>query len=112
MLIAALAVPATTWWVSVRYYKEAHQEKQESAATSQIWETMYQEQRKRMLEDVREEVTIEGVPEVRSTWNGPMDPDSFWNGQMQQANKTLILHQLPALNARYAPPVERRLPGR
>lgn len=111
MLIAALAVPATTWWVSVRYYK-AHQEKQESAATSQIWETLYQEQRRRMRKDVREEATIEGMPEVRSTWNGPMDPDGFWNGQMQQANKTLIRHQLPALKASYAPPTERRLPVR
>lgn len=111
MLIAALAVPATTWWVSVRYYS-AHQEKQESAAADQTWKPMLQEQRRRMLEDVRQETTIEGMPEVRRAWNGPMDPDNFWNGQMQQANKTLILHQLTALNASDAPPTERRLPDR
>ena len=111
MLIAALAVPATTWWVSLRHY-QAHQEKQKAVTTEQTWQHKYQEKRKRMLEDVREDASIEGVPEVRSTWNGPTDPDSFWSGQMQRANQTLIRHQLPVLNASYAQPPEHRLPAR
>jgi hypothetical protein len=111
MLIAALAVPATTWWASVRYY-QAHQQPAPAVAASPTWAQMYESQRGQMLKNGREGNTVEAVPVVRSTWTGPTDPDNVWHGQLQQANKTLTQHHLPALNVNYSPPSTRRLPGR
>ncbi len=110
MLITALLVPATTWWASLRYY-QAHKQAEDAMSSTQRWEQMYAAQRERMLKDVKEENTIEGVPEVRSVWTAP-DPDNIWHGQLQQADKTLMQHHLPALNASYNLPPTRRLPGR
>ena len=75
MLIAALLVPATTWWASLRYY-QAHKQVEDAMSSTQRWEQLYAAQRERMLKDVKEENTIEGVPEVLGVWTAPIQTTS------------------------------------
>ncbi|WP_395750385.1 hypothetical protein [Prosthecobacter sp.] len=112
MFIAALAVPATTWWYSVHYYN-AHKQPEETVASAPVPapEQKRKEQRDVLLSKVKEGSTIEAMTELRKVWTGPTDPDSVWRGQMREANETLMQHDLPALNASHSPrpPSTRRL---
>lgn len=112
IFIATLAIPATTWWFSVRYYN-AHKQTAETPAPAPVPEQKRMQSRDVLLSKVKEGTTIEAAPELRKEWTGPTDPDNLWHGQMRQANDTLIQHNLPALNASYSsspsPPSTRRL---
>ena len=110
MLIACLLVPATPWWASSRHY-QAQKQMGDTVSATQRSEQMYAAQREPMLKEVKEEDTFEGVPELRSIRTAP-DPDSVWHGQLQQADKTLMQHHLPALKGRNNPPSTQWLPGR
>ncbi len=47
---------------------------------------------------------------VRTSWNGQTDPDSVWHDQREAANRTLMEHGLPGLNAPNRAPDSPALP--
>lgn len=122
MLIAALLVPATTWWVSSRYYTEQReaesrqqlaklqeiQDKYDGMAKANEWlrEAIKNEDKRRALFKSLNEGTTEFALETkpRSTWNWPTDPDHVWHDQRRQANIMLMKHGLPALDGPNALP--------
>jgi len=115
MILAALVVPATMWWMSLRYYNNRRQAERalalerkaqrQSANVKQKHETFFKPLDSGSVE-------FSPVKAMRTSWNGQTDPDSVWHGQLQQANKTLMEHQLPPLNAGYSPPPTRRIQSR
>lgn len=130
MLIAALLVPATTWWASFRYYnarREAEsrqqlaklQEIQEKYAevvkdNELLREAIQNEDKRRELFKSMDAGTTEFALETkpRSTWTWPTDPDHVWQDQRRRANEMLI-----RLNATEQPPsrpapFRRRIPAR
>ena len=108
MLIAALLVPATTWWASFRYYngRREAESQQQLARLQEIREKyadivkdneMLREAIKnkdsrrtlfKSLADGNAEFVLE-KPQ-RSTWNWPTDPDHVWQDQRRNAQEMLI----------------------
>ena len=130
MLIAALLVPATTWWLSSRYYKEQREaeSRQQLAKLQEIREkyadivkdnemlreAINDEDKRRLLFKGLDEGTTEFVLEAkqRSTWKWPTDPDHVWQDQRRRAHEMLIKLNAPDLDQfRNAPP-PRRIPAR
>lgn len=97
MLIAALLVPATTWWVSLRHHQRESafvaemKEEQAPARLEQKNQTPYQRLNSGSVEFAPMQIT-------RTSWNGQTDPDRVWHDQRRQANLVLMKHGLPALD--------------
>lgn len=101
MVLAALLVPATIWWMSMRYYYTHRQAEralalqqhaqQQAAAVKQKSSTFFRPVDSGSVEFVQPHIT-------RTSWNGQTDPDGVWHDQRLKANKTLMDHGLPALN--------------
>lgn len=108
MLIAALLVPATTWWASSRYYnglREA-ESRQQLARLQEIRdkyasivkdnemlrEAINNKDKRKALFKSLDEGTTEFVLETkqRSTWKWPTDPDHVWQDQRRRAHEMLI----------------------
>jgi hypothetical protein len=101
MLIAALLVPATTWWVSLRYYHASMQTENALVAEKKVPRPPVELNRKRETPVHRlDSGSVEFAPMqiTRTSWNGQTDPDSVWHDQRRQANIMLIKHGLPALD--------------
>ncbi len=108
MLIAALLVPATTWWASSRYYKEQREaENRQQLAklleirdkysdtakdNERLREALNNKDTRRALYKSLSEGTTEFALETkpRSTWNWPTDPDHVWHEQRRHAREMLI----------------------
>ena len=129
MLIAALLVPATTWWASFRYYNARREaESQQQLARLQeiqekyagtvkdnelLREAIKNKDSRRALFKSLSDGSAEFVLETkqRSTWNWPTDPDHVWQDQRRNAQEMLI--KLDATDREHfnrAPPV--RIPSR
>ncbi|OYW76586.1 MAG: hypothetical protein B7Z37_07860 [Verrucomicrobia bacterium 12-59-8] len=129
MLIAALLVPATTWWASYRYYNGRREaESRQQLARLQEIQDKYSgivkdnellreainnaDKRKalfRSLNDGTTEFALETKP--RSTWNWPTDPDHLWQEQRRHARELLIkLNETDQEHLKSAPPD--RIPAR
>ncbi len=99
MILAALLVPATMAWMSLRYYNTRKQA--EKAVTLENVQTQSAEaNRHETFFKPLESNSVEFAPmsAVRTSWNGQTDPDSVWHDQHREANRTLMEHGLPALN--------------
>ena len=116
MLIAALLVPATTWWVSLGHYQERRQAESALAA-----ENKPQQQQPPAPKSQREtpfrrldsgSVEFAPVQILRTSWNGQTDSDSVWHDQCRRANSVLVQHGLPALDTGYGALPPRRIPAR
>ena len=108
MVIAALLVPATTWWASLRYYNARREaESQQQLARLQeirekysgmvkdnelLREAIKNKDSRRALFKSLSEGSAEFVLETkqRSTWNWPTDPDHVWQDQRRNAQEMLI----------------------
>lgn len=108
MLITALLVPATTWWMSFRYYNGRREaESQQQLAKLQeirgkyagtvkdnelLREAIKNKDSRRALFKSLSEGSAEFVVETkqRSTWNWPTDPDHVWHDQRRNAQEMLI----------------------
>ncbi|WP_395747155.1 hypothetical protein [Prosthecobacter sp.] len=101
MLIAALLVPATTWWAGLRCYRA-----QKNAESALVVEKNAQQQPdaakpRREAPPIRldsNSVEFTQMPVLRTSWNGQTDPDSVWHDQHHRANLMLVKHGLPALD--------------
>ncbi len=101
MLIAALLVPATTWWVSVRHYQAQSQVASALAAEKNAQQQFDGSKSQRETPSRRLDsgsVEFAPVQVLRTSWNGQTDPDSVWHDQHRQANLMLVKHGLPALD--------------
>lgn len=130
MLIAALLVPATTWWASSRYYKEQREteSRQQLAKLQEIREkyahivkdnellrqAIQNEDKRRALFKGLAEGTTEFALETkpRSTWKWPTDPDHVWQDQRRRAHEMLIKLNATDLNQFKNAPPPRRIPAR
>jgi len=124
MILAALLLPATAWWVSWHRQESAKQAEQARAASEKLqaqaaeqqeiqkWLTESKQKRELFQKKYMEGGTIEAGSEVRvlSTWNRPTDPDHVWHEQQQRANRTLIQHGLPTLDGQRSFPDSPALP--
>lgn len=135
MILAALFIPATTWWASMRYFNTANQTAANEVPQKQLSEIAQKheamQQKKELLKGtitgfqqhqawVRAGMppdSVEFAPKpMRTTWNGQTDPDRVWHEQRARASELLL--QLDASNldaAGYAPAnpsLPRRLPAR
>ena len=129
MLIAALLVPATTWWASLRYYNARREAESQQQLTrlleirdkyagmvkdnELLREAIKNKDSRRALFKSLSEGSAEFVLETkqRSTWNWPTDPDHVWHDQRRNAQEMLI--KLDATDQEYfnkAPPD--RIPAR
>lgn len=97
MILAALLVPATIWWMSLRYYTRQQAEK--VAALEKVERQSAEAKRHKTLVSPLDSSSIEFARAnfVRSAWHGQTDPDSVWHDQRREANQTLMQHGLPAL---------------
>lgn len=101
MLIAALLVPATTWWVSVQHYHARMQVENALVAEKKEQRPPAELNQKRETPFHRlDSGSVEFAPVqiMRTSWNGQTDPDSVWHDQRRQANIMLMKHGLPALD--------------
>lgn len=131
MVIAALLVPATTWWVSARHYNERMEaESQQQLARLREIQEKYagivkeNELLKEAMKDKNKRAALfkslgEGSTEFvleakkRDTWNGPTDPDHVWHDQRSRASELLIKLDATEQEAATRSPVPlRRVPGR
>ena len=108
MLIAALLVPATTWWAGTKYYNQqkAAESRQQLAKLHEIRdkyahiakdnellrEAIQNEDKRRALFKGLTEGTTEFALEAkpRSPWKWPTDPDHVWHDQRRRAHEMLI----------------------
>jgi hypothetical protein len=108
MLIAALLVPATTWWASLRYYNARREAESQQQLTrlleirdkyagmvkdnELLREAIKNKDSRRALFKSLSEGSAEFVLETkqRSTWNWPTDPDHVWHDQRRNAQEMLI----------------------
>ena len=112
MILAAVFVPATAWWVSWHHQESAKQVEQARAANQKLqaqvaklqeiqkWQSKVQQQNGLLQKTIKEGSTIEAFAKPRSlnTWNGPTDPDRVWHEQRQKARETLIQFDLHTLD--------------
>ena len=101
MLIAVLLVPATTWWVSLRYYQAHRQVAGALAAEKNAQQQFDGSKSQRETPSTRldsSSVEFAPVQVLRTSWNGQTDPDSVWHDQHRRANLMLVRHGLPALD--------------
>lgn len=130
MLIAALLVPATTWWVSSRHDKEQREaeSRQQLAKLQEIREkyadivkgnallreALQNEEKRRALFKGLAEGTMEFDLETkpRTTWKWPTDPDHVWQDQRRHAHEMLIRLNATDLDQFRNAPLPRRVPAR
>lgn len=117
MILAALFLPATAWWVSWNHQESAKQAEHARAANEkpqevQKWQEKIGQQSGILQKTIQEAGTIEAFAKPRSlnTWNGPTDPDHVWHEQRRRANQTLMQHGLPALDKQISLPDSPALP--
>lgn len=117
MILTALFVPATAWWVGWKNQESAKQAEHDRAAIEKLqevqkWQEKLGQQSGILQKTIQEAGTIEAFAKPRSlnTWNGPTDPDHVWHEQRQRANQTLIQHGLPALDKQSSLPDSPALP--
>lgn len=112
MLIAALAVPATTWWVSVRHYHDSRQVENTPVMTKEVQTPSadVKPRREKLPARIREGSLEFGPAAMRTSWNGHTDPDSVWYSQRREASQTLARFGLPAQEQGYGVPPRRRIP--
>ena len=105
MILAALLVPATMGWMSLRYYNTRKQAERATAFENAQRQSTEAKRRDTFFQPL-ESNSVEFAPmsAMRTSWNGQTDPDSVWHHQRQEANRTLIKHGLPALKGPYSPP--------
>ncbi|MDI1312933.1 hypothetical protein [Prosthecobacter sp.] len=107
MLIAALLVPATTWWVSSRHYRASRQTETTLVAEKKAQQLPAGLKQKSETPPQRlNSGSVEFAPMqiMRTSWNGQTDPDSVWHDQRRQANIMLMKHGLPTLDVPSAMP--------
>lgn len=99
-ILAAVAVPALSWWFSWHFY-HASKQADETIDEEKKWEQASKDRRDLFVKKYMDGDTIEAT-EVRilNTWKGPTDPDSVWHAQRERANRILMQHGLSALDGR------------
>lgn len=114
MILAALLVPTTMWWMSLRYYN-AHKQAERTLAAQQHMAKSAEVKRMRetFFKPLESGSSVEFAPAevMRTSWNGQTDPDGVWHDQRQQANSTLMQHGLPVLNVQTPMPDSPAPPG-
>ncbi len=137
MLIAALLVPATAWWVS----STSHRQVEEILAAQKEAKNQQQVARLREIQEkyaaimkendqLRAAIKDKGKGSAwvksigedsaefaletkkRSTWNWPTDPDHVWQNQRRRANELLIRLDSTAQDMPRNPPAFRRFQAR
>ncbi len=115
MVIAALLVPGTTWWASLRYYQARNQAARPAAAENKAQRQYDGSKSQREAPSRRldpSSVEFAPVQVLRTSWNGQTDPDSVWHDQRLRANVMLVKQGLPALSTGYGAPPSRQIPAR
>lgn len=130
MLIAALLVPATTWWAGTKYYnqqKEAESRQQLAKLqeirdkhahivkdNERLAEAIQNEDKRRALFKGLAEGTTEFALEAkqRSPWKWPTDPDHVWQDQRRRAHETLVRLNATDLDQFKGASPPRRIPSR
>lgn len=99
MILAALLVPATMGWMSLRYYNTRKQA-EKAAAVENVQRQSAEAKKREPFFKPLQSGSVEFAPTsaMRTSWNGHTDPDSVWHDQRAAANRTLMEHGLPALN--------------
>jgi hypothetical protein len=112
MLIAALLVPATTWWVN----QKRRQAESALATENKPEQQPFTDSKSKRETPTRRldagSVEFSPVQVMRTSWNGQTDPDSVWHDQRRRANSVLVQHGLPALDTGYGALPPHRIPAR
>ncbi|OYW31032.1 MAG: hypothetical protein B7Z47_02325 [Chthoniobacter sp. 12-60-6] len=112
MILAALLVPATMAWMSLRYYNTTRKQAERAATLENVQRQSAEAKRHETFFRPLESNSVEFAPmsAVRTSWNGQTDPDSVWHDQRREANRTLMEHGLPPLKGPRPAPDSPALP--